>query len=160
MKRSSLALLTSLFFAPVAGYAQSVARVKQIATPRTMIETEVHALLQGWREAFGDALPADMNKNEKAAKIDLSPSILRHWFGEAMLTEPVRIADLQRASVVDLLRLLDYPSEFVPVVTRRQRASAAAAPSVEQIDVLDKTALNARLARSYLVELMDRARIS
>ena len=41
MKRSSLALLTSLFFAPVAAYAQSVARVKQIATPRTMIETEV-----------------------------------------------------------------------------------------------------------------------
>jgi len=126
----------------------------------TVIENEVHALLEGWRKAFGDTRRADMSRNEKAAKIDLSPSILRHWFGEAMLTEPVRIADLQRASVVDLLRLLDYPGEFVPVVTRTHPPDPAKSPSVEQIDVLDKTALNARLARSYLVELMDRARIS
>lgn len=55
------------------------------------------------------------------AKVDLSPALLRRWFGEAMVREPVRIADLQRASVVDLLRLLDYPSDFVPVVTRRHR---------------------------------------
>ena len=41
MKRSSLALLTSLFFAPAAAYAQSVARVKQIATPQTGIETKL-----------------------------------------------------------------------------------------------------------------------
>ena len=32
-------------------------------------------------------------------------------------------------------------------------------PVLEQVDVMDKRALNARLARSYLVELMDRARI-
>ena len=41
MKRSSLALLTSLFFAPAAAYAQSVARAKQIVIPRPAIETEV-----------------------------------------------------------------------------------------------------------------------
>jgi hypothetical protein len=41
MKRSSLALLTSLVFAPVAAYAQSVARVRQISTPQPVIETEV-----------------------------------------------------------------------------------------------------------------------
>jgi hypothetical protein len=41
MKRSSLALLTSLVFAPVAAYAQSVARVRQISTPQPIIETEV-----------------------------------------------------------------------------------------------------------------------
>jgi len=40
MKRSSLALLTSLFFAPAAAYAQSVARVKQISSPQPRIETE------------------------------------------------------------------------------------------------------------------------
>jgi hypothetical protein len=32
-------------------------------------------------------------------------------------------------------------------------------PATERVDVVDKDALNARLARSYLVELMDRARI-
>jgi len=41
MKRSSLALLTSLFFAPVAAYAQSVARVQQLSTPPVGIENEV-----------------------------------------------------------------------------------------------------------------------
>ena len=41
MKRSSLALLTSLVFAPVAAYAQSVARLKQITTPQPAIESEV-----------------------------------------------------------------------------------------------------------------------
>ena len=41
MKRSSLALLTILCFAPAAVYAQSVARVKQLSTPQPGIETEV-----------------------------------------------------------------------------------------------------------------------
>ncbi len=71
----------------------------------------------------------------------------------------MHIADLQRASVVDLLRLLDYPSDYVPVLTRHAPADAAAQPASERVDVVDKGALNARLARSYLVELLDRARI-
>jgi hypothetical protein len=41
MMRSSLALLTSLFFAPVAASAQSVARVKQVSTPQPGIENTV-----------------------------------------------------------------------------------------------------------------------
>jgi hypothetical protein len=41
MKRSSLALLTSLFFAPAAAYAESVARVKQFSEPQSQIENEV-----------------------------------------------------------------------------------------------------------------------
>ena len=41
MKRSSLALLTSLFFAPAAAYAQSVARVKQVSAPQPGIENTV-----------------------------------------------------------------------------------------------------------------------
>src|SRR5258706_5084530 len=41
MKRTSLALLTCLFFAPVAAYAQSVARVQQISSPPVGIENEV-----------------------------------------------------------------------------------------------------------------------
>ncbi len=41
MKRSSLALLTSLFFAPVAAYAQSVARLKQVSAPQPEIENTI-----------------------------------------------------------------------------------------------------------------------
>ena len=75
-----------------------------------------------------------------------------------MLQLPMHIADLQRASVVDLLRLLDYPNDYVPVLTRHA-PDEIGGPARERVDVVDKGALNARLARSYLVELLDRARI-
>jgi hypothetical protein len=75
-----------------------------------------------------------------------------------MLQQPMRITDLQRASVVDLLRLLDYPNDYVPVLTRHTSPQGGhSAP--ERVDIVDKVALNARLARSYLMELLDRARI-
>lgn len=63
------------------------------------------------------------------------------------------------ASAVDLLRLLDFPNDFVPVLTRHV-PDVAGATATERVDVVDKAALNARLARSYLVELLDRARIA
>jgi len=40
MKRSSLALLTNLFFAPIATYAQAVARLKQLSTAPAGAEGE------------------------------------------------------------------------------------------------------------------------
>ncbi len=120
------------------------------------VQAEIQHLLQGWHAAFGDQPP--QHSMEKAAKVNLTPELLRRWFGDAMLQQPVHITDLQRASVVDLLRLLDYPNNYVPVLTRHLPASQGAAAS-ERVEVLDKEAMNARLARSYLVELMDRARI-
>jgi hypothetical protein len=122
----------------------------------TDVRAEIHDLLEGWSTAFVE-LPLQ-HINEKGAKVDLTPELLRRWFGDAMLQEPVHIADLQRASVVDLLRLLDYPNDYVPVLTRYVPAGETM-PTSERVDVMDKSALNARLARSYLLELMDRARI-
>jgi hypothetical protein len=115
------------------------------------VNQEISQVMVEWQQAFAAA-------PEGSAKVDLTPEVLRRWFGEAMLQQPVHITDLERASVVDLLRLLDYPNDYVPVITRRASA-VAGLPASEQVDVLDKNALNARLARSYLVELMDRARI-
>jgi hypothetical protein len=115
------------------------------------VKQEINQVMVDWQGTFG-AMP------EGSVKVDLTPELLRRWFGEAMLQQAVHITDLERASVVDLLRLLDYPNDYVPVITRRAPATAAL-PVSEQVDVLDKNALNARLARSYLVELMDRARI-
>jgi hypothetical protein len=122
---------------------------------------EIHELLEGWYNAFKDSLGAHVN--EEAAKVVLTAELLRRWFDDAMLKEPMRIADLERASAVDLLRLLDYPNDYVPVLTRREPAPEGSPPAegqpAERADVVDKVALNARLARSYLVELLDRARI-
>ena len=123
-------------------------------------KNEVRALLEGWRDAFGD--PSGTYTNEEKAKVDVTPELLRRWFDDSMLQQPVHIADLQKASVVDLLRLLDYPNDYVPVLTRHfdsQSPAPQQQQASERVEVIDKTALNARLARSYLVELMDRARL-
>lgn len=116
------------------------------------IATEVDEVLRDWREAFNDP-----QSNEGNVKINLTPTILRRWFGDAMLQQPLRITDLQRASAVDLLRLLDYPNDYVPVLTRH--AQSAGSGTTEHVDVVDKIALNSRLARTYLVELLDRERV-
>jgi Domain of unknown function (DUF4062) len=121
------------------------------------VHAEIRAVLEGWRLAFKDVPGSHVQ--EESSKVDLTAEILRRWFGESMLRQPMQIADPQRASVVDLLRLLDYPSDFVPVLTRRA-PPIAGQPASNRVDVVDKAALNARLARSYLVELMDRARIA
>jgi hypothetical protein len=112
------------------------------------VGAEISALIAAWTSAF---------PHEQIAKVDLTPEVLRRWFGDAMLTQPLEIADLRRASAVDILRLLDYPNDFVPVLTRPETREGA--PAMQRVDVVDKMALNARLARSYLVELLDRARI-
>ncbi len=125
-------------------------------TAYRILDDEIVQILNIWGKAFRDSEGSAANEN--IAKVDLTADLLRLWFGDAMLRQPVRIADLQRASVVDLLRLLDYPSDYIPVV-RRLQPQPGATPE-ERVDVMDKAALNARLARSYLVELMDRARIT
>jgi hypothetical protein len=146
---------------PVLGRFEASLRARPASY--SVLETEISELIQEWQKTFGEgpptpgSPPAQPPVREVTVKVDLSPDLLRRWFADAMLREPVRISDLQRASVVDLLRLLDYPSDFVPVVTRWQLDGTNTS---ERVDVLDKAALNARLARSYLVELMDRARIS
>jgi hypothetical protein len=119
------------------------------------IAVEIDALLELWRNTFKDT--PGSSANETKIKIDLTPEILRRWFGEMMLTQPLEIGDLRRASAVDILRLLDYPNDFVPVLTR---PGGDDAPTTSRlVGLVDKTALNARLSRSYLVELLDRARI-
>jgi hypothetical protein len=115
------------------------------------VNVEINELLQLWDNAFAQ-------RGEFGVKVDLTAEMLRRWFGDAMLTQALEIADLRRASAVDILRLLDYPNDFVPVLTRHEPA-ADGMLATQRVDVVDKTALNARLARSYLVELLDRARI-
>ena len=134
---------------PVLGNFRAALRARPVILDD--VNQEISQVMVEWQQAFAAA-------PEGSAKVDLTPELLRRWFGEAMLQQPVHITDLERASVVDLLRLLDYPNDYVPVITRRASA-VAGLPASEQVDVLDKNALNARLARSYLVELMDRARI-
>ena len=107
-----------------------------------------------WRKIFKD-------RYEEQIRIIFQPESLHEHFGDAMLQQPVEIDDLARATVVDLLRLLDYPSDFVPVISSRvtANADASAPPPAPRLDVVDKVALNARLSKVYVRELMEQARI-
>jgi hypothetical protein len=124
-------------------------------------DAEMNAVFELWKAAFGGT---NARQQEESAKMVLTADVLRSLFGDAMLQQPVYVSDLGRATVIDLLRILDYPGEFVPVVSRRA-ASRTQDPTVtgaaqDPIQVVDKSALNAQLAQSYVTELMDRARIS
>ncbi len=121
---------------------------------------------EGWASAFTGGPPAgagrrrptvDAHEAERAVKIDLTRDRLRQWFGDAMLEQAVEVRDPRRASVVDLIRVIDYPNDFVPVLSDRLPNSDE---PVGVLDVIDKAALTARLAHSYLTELKERARIS
>ena len=153
-------LSTGVILSTIEAKVPAIQNFKQFLQSRAPgfndLQREIDELLGGWRGAFGD--PPGSHNMEMSAKVDLTPALLRRWFKDAMLQQPVHIADLERASVVDLLRLLDYPNDFVPVLTRQAPVAIGLSP-IEVVDVLDKNALNARLARSYLLELMDRARI-
>jgi hypothetical protein len=121
----------------------------------------MNAVFELWKAAFGGP---NARQQEESAKMVLTADVLRSLFGDAMLQQPVYVSDLGRATVIDLLRILDYPSEFVPVVSSRA-AFRTQDPSVmgaaqDPIQVVDKSALNAQLAQSYVTELMDRARIA
>jgi hypothetical protein len=131
-------------------------RLRTLPTAQTDIQSAMNAVFKLWEQVFGDS------RQEMSIKVDVTPDLLRRWTGDAMLQQPVRITDLAQASVVDLLRLLDYPNDFVPVVTKRgDLLPTMAIESVkESVKVVDKASLNAQLAQSYVIELMDRARIT
>lgn len=131
----------------------------QTQWPEDRREAVTMAMQAGWAPTFGGvgATPQAAQDAEQQAKHAVTPDALKRWFGDAMLQQPVQISDINRATVVDLIRLVDYPSSCVPVLTRVRVAGREEA--VVQIDVVDKVALNARLAQSYLTELKERARL-
>jgi hypothetical protein len=158
-------LSTKLIISALAATHPILASVTKKLAQRTTVladaNAEMKAVFELWAAAFGGD---NARQHEDDAKMVLTTELLRTLFGDAMLQQPVYVSDLARATVIDLLRILDYPSEFVPVVSRRAGSTAQAESKVEPpkdpIQVVDKSALNAQLAQSYVTELMDRARIS
>lgn len=78
---------------------------------------------------------------------------LRLWFGEALQESPVLVQDLESASSVDLLRILDYPNDFVPVQETH-------VPERLDVRLVDKRELASHVARTSVAEMLDRARMA
>lgn len=136
---------------------------KRLEQRRTLLPesgAEMTAVFALWTAAFGGV---DARQQEEATKVVLTEGLLRSWFGDAMLHQAIHVPDLAKATVIDLLRILDYPCDFVPVLSRKQVPADVGVAVTETlrdpIQVVDKSALNAQLSQSYVTELMDRARI-
>ncbi len=150
---SAVLALVGRMHAQTARFEHTAARVK--------LPDDAHlaarALLDlAWQPAFGQGA-ALAHAAEGQAQKTASDELLQRWFGGLLLSSAVPIADLSRASVVDLLLLVSYPCELVPVSTLREPSPGA--PRRGVVDVVDKSSLNRRLALSYLQELKERARI-
>lgn len=110
-------------------------------------QTARNYLEQEWNKILG-ASPGDSGPESSIALTVNRPN-LRLWLGESLLETPVAVDDLEAASAIDLLRILDYPNDFVPVTSRR-------APGEQAVQLVNKRELTDRLARNTIVEMLDR----
>ncbi len=62
---------------------------------------------------------------------------------------------MDSTSPLDLVRIFDYPGDSVPVILEQ----SVAATEQQRCHVIDKSALSVQLARAYVTDLLDEARI-
>jgi hypothetical protein len=96
-----------------------------------------------------------MTQAEEAAKVDVTRANLLRWFEDSIITSPIRVDNIERASPLDLIRLFDYPGDFVPVIVGRGDEATEQSRS----HVIDKPALSLQLARAYVTDLLEEARL-
>ena len=144
-----------------------------LADPRLgMFSTELRTVLDKVADQ-DDALDAALklwDTRIKDAKVHSTVTVpnLERWFGDALFSTPVEVRDLTKTTLLDLAQILSYPNDFVPVRTRQDAMSELERLSLRRQDrdwdampivVVDKRALNDQLARRYVDELMERARL-
>jgi hypothetical protein len=91
---------------------------------------------------------------EESAKVEVTRANLLRWFAESIITQPIRIESIERASPLDLMRLFDYPGDFVPVIVGKGDDSTEQSRS----HVIDKPALSLQLVRAYVTDLFEETR--
>lgn len=138
--------------------------------PEPDISREAEALIDLFKSAFtlatpqgdpaGQAQASDIGapggiQPELVAKVDVTRANLGRWFQDSIITSPIRVDNIERASPLDLIRLFDYPGDFVPVIVGQGDDSTEQSRS----HVIDKPALSLQLARAYLTDLLKEERL-
>ena len=134
--------------APLAKFERAIGRRQKSGVD---VRQEAEDIIDVWNST----LPNDV---EESCQRNVTRANLKWWFGDAILSHALHISDLGRATPFDLARLVDFPNDYVPVVTEHSLETRvrSADPIVK---VVDKTVLNAELAGSYLNDLLNRAGI-
>jgi len=112
--------------------------------PSSDIRQTTEKYINGWNKIL-KAEPGDSGPEKRIAETVTAPN-LRLWFGEALLTTSVQLDDLKMASAVDLLRIMDYPNDFVPV-----------SDGQDLLQLVNKAELANKLAHSSIKEMLDRS---
>jgi hypothetical protein len=131
---------------------------------------EVAALIDLYQAAFGPSRPnprsrsratrsrrqpaeQDIVVHEREIQIPVIRSNLARWFPELLMTNPLSVARVSPASPLDLVRIFDFPGDFVPVIVGQGGNSS----EQSRCHVIDKAALSLQLARIYVTDLLDEA---
>ncbi|MBK6871314.1 MAG: DUF4062 domain-containing protein [Kineosporiaceae bacterium] len=121
---------------------------------------EAEALVELFQSCFrprgpdGQASPAagpSPESVEASTKVDVTKANLRRWFEDSLVTSPIHLESTTRARPLDLVRLFDFPGDFVPITV----VERAAQKDVVKYHVIDKRALSLQLAKAYVTELLD-----
>ncbi len=120
--------------------------MKAQAPVRQELAAEIDADVTRFKAAFG--------AGEEAAKLDLTAYHLRQWFGDAMLTRPVNIKDVEAPTFVELALVSGYPHRFVPIHSdtpfQVKPVAVDAPPQNRNCFVVDQSSLATRLSEFYL----------
>ncbi|MET0026390.1 MAG: DUF4062 domain-containing protein [Candidatus Thiodiazotropha sp.] len=103
--------------------------------------------LSKWNSIIS-AEPGDASA-ERAIAQNVTVPNLRLWLGECFVETPILLEDIDALSPIDIMRIIDYPNNFVPIVSNLVDASKV-------VSLVDKRALSDVLARNSVVELLDR----
>jgi hypothetical protein len=148
------------------------AEVRRGAVARLDQEEALEAATAAWNASIID---------EQGQKYFVTKPNLVTWFGDSLFTSAVGVDDVRAPTLLDIVRILEYPNDFVPVGLTRSGdggdgddKDGAADPGGDQaladgrppsewkdapVTLIDKRAMNDQLAEQYLDELMDRARL-
>lgn len=104
-------------------------------------------ILTRWREVIKQTNEQDTTP-ELAIQITVTRAALTRWLADGFWTGAVRVVDPDQTTVLDLLRVLDYPNQYVPVVA--EPVAPGRSTTKTPIRVINKATLNAQLAKNYI----------
>lgn len=109
-------------------------------------------IVRRWEAVLGEQ-PGQWSM-EQVVQMTVTRGSLVRWLGEGMLTGAVRVADPNQTTVLDLLRVLDYPNDYVPIVAEPVAPSSSQATAQGRFRVINKPMLNAQLAKTRIDDIL------
>lgn len=114
--------------------------------PTSSPDEALSELLRRWRDLLQEGEHETLK--ERTIQRTVTRASLARWLGDGLLTGAIRVVDLEETTILELLRVLDYPNDFVPMVEE------SVAPSPQPLRIVNKATLNAQLAQTYIDDLL------